>query len=105
MKSKNLVNYTLLEWSEQQQTFHINDVVKGTVVHAPETNGFSTVYMCNTFDEAYLIAEYIRIYIKKETATKDGIRLTTAQVKRHIKAVIKLINSYNKLLYNSSRWN
>lgn len=101
MKKTLRINCTLLEWSEQQQVFHSNPITDGIVHIPPETNGYTTVYIADTPEEAYFIAEYIRKFIKRETANSDGISLTTTQVKRHIKAVLKLIKDYNRLLFTN----
>lgn len=90
-------NYTLLEWNQQQQIFHLNRVTNGVAFHKPGTCGYKTVLKCLNDEEAYPLIEYIITHIKQETATSTGIHLTTAQVKRHLKAAMKLITDFKQM--------
>ena len=97
MITNSFINYTLLEWNEKQQLFHINRVMNNVIDTQPDTNGYKTVHICATDEEAFLLTEYIYKHIKKETTRSEGLRLSTAQVKRHIKAVVKLITDLKQL--------
>ncbi|OSZ78239.1 hypothetical protein CAP35_08240 [Chitinophagaceae bacterium IBVUCB1] len=90
-------NYTLVEWNQQQQIFHMNRVINGVADHKPNTCGYKTVLRCLNDEEAYPLIEYIITHIKQETTTSEGIHLTTAQVKRHLKAAMKLITDFKQL--------
>ncbi|MFN4249115.1 MAG: hypothetical protein ACK4EY_15415 [Flavipsychrobacter sp.] len=90
-------NYTLLEWNQQQQIFHLNRVINGIADSEPGTCGYKTVLKCLNDEEAYPLIEYIYTHIKQETATSTGIHLTTTQVKRHLKAAMKLILEFKIL--------
>lgn len=97
MITNSFINYTLLEWNEKQQLFHINRVMNNVIDAQPDTNGYKTVHICATDEEAFLLTEYIYKHIKKETTRSEGLRLSTAQVKRHIKAVVKLTEEFARL--------
>lgn len=86
----------LLEFSEKQQTFHFNNVRKGQPEVRPNSHGFSVVYICLDHNEAFLIAEYIDKVIKSKKS--DNHMLTTKNVIRHIKAIVKFSKSYNRLM-------
>lgn len=90
-------NYTLLEWNEQYQYFHMNSVQNGIADAQPDTNGYQTVYLCNSDEEAFLLIAYIWKYIKLETDTNRGLHLTTVQVKRHAEAIMKLGEDFSRL--------
>lgn len=90
-------NYTLVEWNQQQQLFHLNRVVNGVADNPPNTYGYKTVLKCLNDEEAYPLVEYIITHIKMATANSAGIHLTTAKVKRHIQAAMKLITDFKQM--------
>ncbi len=90
-------NYTLVEWNQQQQIFHLNRVTNGVAFNEPNTCGYKTVLKCLNDEEAYPLIEYIITHIKQETTSSAGKHLTTAQVKRHLKAAMKLITDFKQM--------
>lgn len=97
MTQQHRINCILLEWSEEQQVFHLNDVVNGVAFHLPETCGFNTVYVAGTYDEARLFLRYIDKFTKRNSRSKDDIKLSTIQVKTHIKALVKFAKDYTRM--------
>lgn len=88
----------LLEWNEDQQSSHFNEVKKGRPDIQLNSNGFSVVHVCKNHDEAYLIARYIDDVMKGKTPTRDGRILNTKEVIRHIKSLIKFSKAYSKVI-------
>lgn len=83
---------TLIEWSEQQQTFFVNDVKNGQPDKRINAHGVLIVYACNNYEIAFKIIDYIEKYIIK----KSSKPLTTRQITAHIKALTKFANAYCK---------
>jgi len=84
---------TLIEWSEQQQTFFINDVENGRPDKQINKNGVLIVHACANYKIAFKIIDYIEKYVIKK-ASKP---LTTFQITAHIKALIKFSDTYCKI--------
>lgn len=83
---------TLIEWSEQQQTFFVNDVKKGQPDKRINVHGVLIVHACADYKIAFKIIDYMEKYIIR----KSSKPLTTYQITAHIKALTKFAQAYCK---------
>lgn len=90
-------NCVLLEWGEQQQTFWLNDVSYGKPDKPINKNGINVVYACRNKKEAHLLINYLEKYIININGGKNKRLLTTSQINRHAKAIVKISNALSKI--------
>jgi len=84
----------LLEWSEQQQAFFINDVQDGKPHSQINVNGVLIVHICKNYREAHLLIEYLEKYMLNKRSTKNKRISNTYQIIRQIKAITKFATKY-----------
>ena len=91
-------NCILLEWSEESQSMHFNEVKKGRPHNQLNTSGYCVIHVCQDHKEAILFARYLNDVIRGSTPTRDGRVMKAKELMRHVKAVIKFSKAYNKLI-------
>lgn len=97
-------NCTLLEWSEQQQTFFVNEVRDGVPDKQVNIHNVFIVYVCSHFREAILIADYVEKYIIRVRGNKPDNFLTLKEMNRRIKALTTFSNKHSKIINSNKIW-
>ena len=95
-------NCVLLEWSEDQQSTHFNEVKKGRPEIRLNTSSYCVIHVCQNHDEAYLIARYIEDVIVG-TTTRNRRVLTTRQAIKHVKEMVKFSKAYHRVLSKATK--
>ena len=96
-------NGYLIEWSEQQQTFFANEISNGEPDKQTNIYGVIPVAICDNWNEAFLIMEFVKGLLKTRGALAYGKKVTTREVELFIKKLIVFSKSHSRLLKKKSK--
>jgi hypothetical protein len=91
-------NGYLVEWSEQQQAFFVNEVRNRQSDKQTNVNGVVPVAICDTWNEANLIITFVEDLLNTRGALAYGKRATTREVELFIKKMITFSQKHTRFL-------
>lgn len=90
------MNQVLLEFNENQQQFHYNDIVNGIPQSKENENGWKTLNVCENMHYAQLFADFLQVqYVQNHKTSFIELKKTVDNLNRFLSVIYQIHNIKN----------